>query len=59
MSDFGEKPDDGKCGISAIRKAFAYAVANKATTVRFDAGLYDLNIGDGRRAHSAIPKDSD
>lgn len=49
VSDFGAKPDDGKCDISAIRKAFAYAVANKATTVRFDAGVYDLNIGDATR----------
>lgn len=49
VSDFGAKPDDGKCDISAIRKAFAYAVASKATTVRFDAGVYDLNIGDATR----------
>ena len=49
VSDFGAKPDDGKCDISAIRKAFAYAVANKATTVRFDVGVYDLNIGDATR----------
>lgn len=49
MSDFGAKPDDGKCDISAIRKAFAHAVANKATTVRFDAGVYDLNIGDATK----------
>lgn len=49
VSDFGAKPDDGKCDISAIRKAFVHAVANKATTVRFDAGVYDLNIGDATK----------
>lgn len=42
-------PTTESATISAIRKAFAYAVANKATTVRFDAGVYDLNIGDATR----------
>lgn len=46
VSDFGAKPDDGECDIAAIKKAFAHAVANKATIVRFDAGVYDLNICD-------------
>lgn len=46
VADFGAIPGDGKCDIAAIKRALDYAKTVKAKELRFDAGTYDLFVGD-------------
>lgn len=47
--DFGAIPNDGKCDIAAIKRALNYVKTVKAKELRFDAGTYDLFVGDASK----------
>lgn len=49
VADFGALPNDGKCDIAAIKKALNYAKTVKAEELVFDAGRYDLFVGDAEK----------
>lgn len=49
VADFGAIPNDGKCDIAAIKRALDYAKTVKAEQLLFDAGTYDLFVGDASK----------
>src|SRR5690606_9288985 len=49
VADFGAILNDGKCDIAAIKRALDYAKTVKAEQLLFDAGTYDLFVGDARK----------
>jgi len=46
VADFGAIPNDSKCDIAAVKRALDYAKTVKAKELVFDAGTYDLFVGD-------------
>src|SRR5690606_25844999 len=49
VADFDAIPNDGKCDIAAIKRALDYAKTVKAEELIFDAGTYDLFVGDASK----------
>lgn len=49
VSDFGAVPNDGKCDLAAIKRALNYVKTVKAEELVFDAGTYDLFVGDASK----------
>lgn len=49
VSDFGALPNDGKCDLAAIKRALNYVKTVKAEELVFDAGTYDLFVGDASK----------
>lgn len=46
VREYGAVPDDGRCDIDAIAEAVRAATAKKASVIEFEAGTYDLFVGD-------------
>ncbi|RNL95175.1 hypothetical protein ED312_00825 [Sinomicrobium pectinilyticum] len=46
VTDFGAFPDDSKCDINAIKQALEHAKTVGAKALVFEAGTYDLFVGD-------------
>lgn len=49
VSDFGAIPNDGLCDIKAIKKALKEVKRKGATTLVFDAGVFDLDVKDAEK----------
>src|SRR5690606_19810655 len=49
VADFGAIPNDGKCDITAIKRALDYAKTGKAKELQFELGTYDLFVGDASK----------
>src|SRR5690606_31504112 len=49
VADFGAIPSDGKCDIAAIKSALNYAQTVKAEELVFEAGTYDLFVGNAAK----------
>ncbi len=49
VADFGAIPNDGKCDMEAIAKALDHVKATGAKELVFEAGVYDLDVGDAQK----------